>query len=261
MGFFSKLFGKTNQETVSVSVESSLSWHYTGEGDCPDPVGMDPVKIPGISCPDAVGYFNLARYNVSGHIINPKTNRSNVKRMVIDAVDLNDARAVATDNGLLEPLTIEVSKANDIPPNEYQIANAKEYGIKIPNGATDGDVRAMVSRGPKEPGPSPELALFCTKKRFLFSRFIGEHDLLMSLVHSQKEINSRDRLALFACAVDCAQSGRRLGNPDANQKYYEFADSVSESVKKQIEERGIQDLPVPRKGTNAWNAVVKFLSS
>lgn len=256
MGFFAKLFGSRKADPSIVSVEVSTTWHYTGEADCPSSHEISPVEIPDIVCADAVGYFNLAVYSVCGHVENPATKRNNKKRITVNAVDVVDAEKVATNLGILGPLVIEPIKTHDTPPNEYQLASAKEYGIIIPQNAVDADVRAMVSRG-KDISPTPDFARFCTDKRLLFSRFIGECDLLRT-VHSV--LSPRDLLAIFACAVDCTAAGKRLGNPCADPRYYAFADSAPQEIIRQIDERWISDLPSPRKGTNAWKAVVSYLN-
>lgn len=256
MGFFSKLFG--NRQDISASVEITHTWHYAKGGDCLGSLPMDPVEIPGVSCPDAIGYFNLGVYHVHGYKTNPKTGRNNKANMKINAVNVDDAKQAAIAGGLLDPITIDVESYFD-PPNEYQISDAKEYGITIPKGATNADVGAMVYRKTNSSGvgPSDGFALFCTQKRLGFSRFIGEHDLI-TLAYTK--FDKHDKVALFACAVDCAQHRVQLGNPCADPRCYAFADSAPENVVDAILERGRNDLPVPRKGTKAWNAVCNYYS-
>ncbi|MEG2001248.1 MAG: hypothetical protein RR053_07645, partial [Evtepia sp.] len=209
MGLFSKLFG--DKQDVKVAVEITKSWHYAGEGDCPAPQSTAPIEIPGVLCPDAVGYSNLCTYHVQGYKVNPKTGRNNKTTLKINASSVDDAKKAVIDSGMLEPITVTAENYFD-PPNEYQISDAKEYGISIPNGATNADVGAMVYRKTESNGvgPSSGFALFCTQKRLLFSRFIGERDLL-TLAYTEFDV--RDKVALFACAVDCSQHGIQLGNP------------------------------------------------
>lgn len=259
MGFFSKLFGSTIKQKDNAVTQVTRSWHYTGEGDCMECESMNPVEIPGFIPEDACGFFNLGSYAVSGHIINPKTGKQNKKTLTVNAISIRDAEIGAEEKGLLPPFSVEVSMARNSPPNEYQLANAKEYGIEIPAGAVDADVGAMVYRKTNSGGigPTSAFASFCTRKRFLFSRFIGEEDLI-TLVYNKVDV--RDRIALFVCAVDSALRGNRLGDPSADPRYYAFADSASAETIKLIEARGRDDLPVPRKGTKAWQTVEKYLA-
>lgn len=161
MGFFSKLFGSSSRQTVPVSVEATKSWHYAGEGDCPPPRPLSFVDIPGLCSQDAVGFFNLGIYKVTGYITNPETGRPNKKVKRVSATSAQDAETAAAELGLAPPFTVEVQTDLNAPPNSYQVANAKEYGIEIPLGAVDADVRTMVERS-DDHSPSQGFALFCT---------------------------------------------------------------------------------------------------
>lgn len=134
------------------------------------------------------------------------------------------------------------------------------YEIEIPRGAVDADVGAMVYRKKNDNGiaPTSGLAVYCTQNRLLFSRYIGEHDLSRLAYRS---LPTRDRIAFFAYAVNCAKNGKRIGNPLSDQVCYDFADCASPAVISYIEDCGFSDLPVPRKGTKAWNAICDYYST
>lgn len=261
MGFLSKLFGfkkaksLSNQSPVSVSI--STSWHYTGEGDCPEPRALSCVEIPGPTPQDSFGFFNLGVYKVTGHIINPNTNRKNKKSMKVNALSAAEAESTASASGILPPFTIEISDRLNMPPNEYQIANAKEYGIEIPSGAVDADVRTLVERG-SDVSPTSGFAKFCTDKRILFSRYIGETDLIRT---AYDRLPQRDRVALYAYAVLCTRSENRIGDPRDYSICYSLADNADPSLVSLIEKRGSSDLPKPRRGTNAWQAICNYFDS
>lgn len=261
MGFFTKLFGFNkakslpNQSPVSVSI--STSWHYTGEGDCPAPRALSCVEITGPAPQDSFGFFNLGVYQVTGHIINPNTNRKNKKSMKVYALSASEAESTASASGILPPFTVEISNRLNTPPNEYQTANAKEYGIEVPFGAVDADVRTMVERG-SDVSPTSEFAKFCTDNRILFSRYIGETDLIRTAYDC---LPQRDRVALYAYAVLCALSENRIGDPRNYPICYSFADNADSSLVSLIEKRGSSDLPRPRRGTNAWLAISNYFDS
>jgi hypothetical protein len=259
MGIISKLFGTSRNPIAGSIVEDDMNDDF--ECDLITESFSDgPVKIPGYTPQDAVGFFNLGVYKVSGHIKNPSTGRPNKKILKINAVSVSDAETFALDQGLLEPLSAEVQKYNDIPPNEYQISDARECGVKIPNGAVDADVGAMVYRKQQDNGMAPTsgLAVFCTQNRLLFSRYIGEHDLSRLAYNS---LPLRDRIAFFAYAVHCYKLGKRIGNPLSDPTCYDFSDNASPTVISYIEDCGFSDLPIPRKGTKAWNAVCDYYST
>ncbi len=261
MGFFAKLLGfnksksLSNQSPVNVSV--STSWHYAGEGDCPEPIALSCVEIPGPTPQDSFGFFNLGVYQITGHIINPNTNRKNKKSMKVNALSAADAQGTASASGILPPFTVDVLDWMNVPPNEYQIADAKEYGIVIPFGAVDADVRAMVDRG-SDVSPTPEFAKFCTDNRILFSRYIGETNLIRTAYDC---LPQRDRIALYAYAVLCTLSEKRIGDPRNDPICYLFADEADSSLASIIEKRGSSDLPKPRRGTNAWLAICNYFDS
>lgn len=215
------------------------------------------VDIPGPIPQDSHGFFNLGVYQVTGHIINPNTNRKNKKSMEVYALSADEAEKTAVSSGLLSPFTVEISDRLNVPPNEYQIANAKEYGIEIPFGAVDADVRTMVDRG-SDISPTSEFAKFCTDNRILFSRYIGETDLIRTAYNS---LSLRDRIALYAYAVLCVLSETRIYDPRNAPICYSFADNVDSSLVSIIEKRGSSDLPKPRKGTNAWISVCNYFQS
>ena len=261
MGLFSKLFGRSKSKLSPadsvIDVSVSTSWHYTGEGDCPEPKALSCVNIPGPMPQDSYGFFNLGVYQVTGHIINPNTNRKNKKSMRVCALSAVEAENVATSSGILSPFTVEISDWLNVPPNEYQIANAREYGIEIPFGAVDADVRTMVDRG-SDISPTSEFAKFCTDNRILFSRYIGETDLICTAYNS---LPLRDRVALYAYAVLCALSETRICDPRSAPICYSFADDADSSLVSIIEKRGSSDFPKPRKGTNAWISVCNYFQS
>lgn len=255
MSFFSKLFGaKKNVVPSTLVVTVEKSWHYAGAGDCPDPHPLSRVEMPGYVSSDAFGFYNLGLYIVTGHVINPNTGRNNKKTMKSYALSVNDAEKVALDAGVLPPLSVEISNILNEPPNEFQIANAREYGILIPSGAVDADVRAMIERG-KDCSPTPDFAIFCTQCRIPFSLYIGEVDLCRRAFSG---LAMRDRVALYAHAVFCKSSGLRLGSPLNDPISYKFADSADAKIVKEIEERRYTDLPSPRKGTNVWNTICSY---
>lgn len=261
MGLFSKLLGfckpqtSTTESVLEMSISKSL--HYTGEGDCPAPKALSCVDIPGPPPQDSFGYFNLGVYQVTGHIINPDTNRKNKKRISVCALSAVEAENIAIDSGILSPFTVEISDRLNVPPSEYQIANAQEYGIEIPPGAVDADVRTMVDRG-SDISPTSEFAAFCTDNRILFSRYIGETDLMRIAYNS---LPQRERIALYAYVVLCALSEKRIGDPRNASICYSFADSADPALITAIEKRGSSDLPKPRKGTKAWIAVCNYFDT
>lgn len=255
MGFFSKLFGK--KQPTGATVEVTQSWHYAGDGDCPPTRLLSVVQIPGPAPQDAAGFFNLGVYRVTGHIMNTQTGRQNKKVVKVNALSKNDAESAALELGVLPPLSIEVVDTLNQAPNEYQASNAKEYGIAIPPGAVDADVRTMVDRS-GDRSPAPGLALFCTRQRILFSRYIGETDLVNLACFT---LSDRDKVALFAHAVHCSLSGCQIGDPANDPLCYSFADSAGPSTLSDVLKRCPSDLPVPRKGTKAWNAVNTFYSA
>lgn len=259
MGIISKLFGASHRSIVGATVENDMCDDFEHELIA-ESFSDGPVIIPGYAPQDSVGYFNLGVYKVSGHIINSSTGRPNKKSLRINAVSISDAESFALDQGLLEPFSTEVQKYNDTPPNEYQISDAEECGVEIPRGAVDADVGAMVYRKKNDNGiaPTSGLAAYCTQNRLLFSRYIGEHDLSRLAYNS---LPMRDRIAFFAYAVHCAKTGKRIGNPSSDRVCYDFADSASPAVISYIEDCGFSDLPVPRKGTKAWNAVCDYYST
>lgn len=255
MGLFTKLFGRKQAKDAMLDI--SLSSHEAGEGDCLSKKNMCPVSIPGPPPQDAFGFFNLGVYRVTGHIMNQQTNRPNKKSVKVHALSISDAESAASELGILPPFSVVVVDNLNTPPNEYQISNAKEYGITIPAGAVDADVRTMVERCDR-PSPSPEFALYCTHHRILFSRYIDEQELVNRIYPT---LSDRDKIALFAHAVHCVISGQPLGNPENDPVCYSFADKADSSAHSEVLKRGVQDLPTPRRGTKAWNVVCAYDSS
>lgn len=71
----------------------------------------------------------------------------------------------------------------------------------------------------------------------------------------------RDRVALYAYAVLCTLSEKRIGDPRNDPICYLFADNADSLLVSLIEKRGSSDLPTPRKGTNAWLSVCNYFDS
>lgn len=257
MSFFG-WFKKKERPSSPVTIKTTTSWHYAGEGDCPEPQFIAPVEIPSHTSKLAIGYYNLAVFSASGYILNPKTGRKNKKYIKkIYVMDESEAWNIANNSGFIEIIEVSQDRSMDEPPNEYQVANAKGRGIEIPSDATDSDVRWMVSDG-HSLRPTPALAIFCTERRLFFCLFISERTLIHQLYDDMTEL---ERIGFFAYAVDCAVNNCRLGDPFANPKYMNFAHNATPDVISLIEARGLSDFPVPRKGTKAYTAVITGLNN
>lgn len=251
MGILSSLFGL--KETAPASIEKHTKKMEKGSPPPPQHTVL-PIELPQGCSKDACGYFNLAPYEVTGHIINAKTGRKNKKSIKVNAMDCDDAKTAADECGILGPYTVTLMVQCDEPPNKYQLASAQEYGLAIPKGAVDADVRAMVEDY-GQPHPTVSFASYCTRKRVRFSRFIGEHTLTTLALDV---CSDRDKLLIYSHAVFCKIEKKALTNPEEDSRCVAFANSAPVDILEKIKEYGTWNYDRLSPESEIWKAIMMF---
>lgn len=157
------------------------------------------AEIGGYVSPSG-GFVNYGRFCVTG--MNSSTGRKNTKRY--EAQTEADARAAAADDGLVEPMTVQVEP--QIPPTDRQMDYALELEAMLPDGVCKEDVSAIISRitDEDEAAPDPGLSLYAHACGVKFSRFVGEKALLSYMV---SQMHGAARGELYAYAVYRQESG------------------------------------------------------
>ena len=107
------------------------------------------AEIGGYVSPSG-GFVNYGRFCVTG--MNSSTGRKNTKRY--EAQTEADARAAAADDGLVEPMTVQVEP--QIPPTDRQMDYALELEAMLPDGVCKEDVSAIISRITDEDEAAPD---------------------------------------------------------------------------------------------------------
>lgn len=179
------------------------------------------AEIGGYVSPSG-GFVNYGRFCVTG--MNSSTGRKNTKRY--EAQTEADARAAAADDGLVEPMTVQVEP--QIPPTDRQMDYALELEAMLPDGVCKEDVSAIISRitDEDEAAPDPGLSLYAHACGVKFSRFVGEKALLSYMVSQmhgaarascmlmpftgRRAVEGSAIRVAFRCMSFCAVAGLRL---------------------------------------------------
>ena len=208
---------------------------------------------------NAFGRFcNFCYYWVEG-----KDGEGKRRKKRISAVSGDSAVKKAEAGGLVGPFKVEAAPLE--PPTERQLALAERKGFSVPEGCTKEDLGAMISRDIDFDGdrdPDPGVVQYAKDCEVCFSSFVGESGLLQCMI---SQLSLRDRAVLFAYAVSISQSGdQRFGDPRISEKiraFEQFADMVASdpSLKKSLEERGLNDYQSPNTRSKAYKAVMSCL--
>lgn len=207
------------------------------------------AEIGGYVSPSG-GFVNYGRFCVTG--MNSSTGRKNTKRY--EAQTEADARAAAADDGLVEPMTVQVEP--QIPPTDRQMDYALELEAMLPDGVCKEDVSAIISRitDEDEAAPDPGLSLYAHACGVKFSRFVGEKALLSYMV---SQMHGAARGELYAYAVYRQESGGRFSDP-RGLSVYEFLRSCGAEIAedpallKSLEDRDVYDFAGPNRGTKVY---------
>lgn len=152
-----------------------------------------------------------------------------------------------------------------LPPSERQLAALNEEGVCVPEGTTNKDASAMLSRiGVWEiaPGPSPDLVDLAESLGTEFSAFTSAEDLIGSIITQAAE---QDRAALYCYGVACSKRGQAFGNlfadPDA-PLFIGFADVVAAdpAMRKSLAALLPDDFKRPKKAAKICKAAVAHLA-
>lgn len=207
------------------------------------------AEIGGYVSPSG-GFVNYGRFCVTG--MNSSTGRKNTKRY--EAQTEADARAAAADDGLVEPMTVQVEP--QIPPTDRQMDYALELEAMLPDGVCKEDVSAIISRitDEDETAPDPGLSLYAHACGVKFSRFVGEKALLSYMV---SQMHGAARGELYAYAVYRQENGGRFSDP-RSLSVYEFLRSCGAEIAedpallKSLEDRDVYDFAGPNRGTKVY---------
>ena len=207
------------------------------------------AEIGGYVSPSG-GFVNYGRFCVTG--MNSSTGRKNTKRY--EAQTEADARAAAADDGLVEPMTVQVEP--QIPPTDRQMDYALELEAMLPDGVCKEDVSAIISRitDEDEAAPDPGLSLYAHACGVKFSRFVGEKALLSYMV---SQMHGAARGELYAYAVYRQESCGRFSDP-RGLSVYEFLHSCGAEIAedpallKSLEDRDVYDFAGPNRGTKVY---------
>ena len=206
------------------------------------------AEIGGYVSPSG-GFVNYGRFCVTG--MNSSTGRKNTKRY--EAQTEADARAAAADDGLVEPMTVQVEP--QIPPTDRQMDYALELEAMLPDGVCKEDVSAIISRitDEDEAAPDPGLSLYAHACGVKFSRFVGEKALLSYMV---SQMHGAARGELYAYAVYRQERGGAFSDPRCLSVYESLRSCGAEiaedpALLKSLEERDVYDFAGPNRGTKA----------
>lgn len=207
------------------------------------------AEIGGYVSPSG-GFVNYGRFCVT--VMNSSTGRKNTKRY--EAQTEADARAAAADDGLVEPMTVQVEP--QIPPTDRQMDYALELEAMLPDGVCKDDVSAIISRitDDDEAAPDPGLSLYAHACGVKFSRFVGEKALLSYMV---SQMHGAARGELYAYAVYRQEIGGRFSDP-RSLSVYEFLRSCGAEIAedpallKSLEDRDVYDFAGPNRGTKVY---------
>lgn len=229
-------------------VEAEVKQHTPGE--------LPMADVGGYVSPSG-GFVNYGRFRVSG--VSGSTGRRNTKRYEVQTEA--DARAAATADGLVEPLTVEVEP--QIAPTDRQMDYVLELEAMIPDGACKDDVSAIISRivDEDEAAPDPGLSRWAHDCGVKFSRFVGRDALLGYLLH---QMQGADRATLYAYAVYLQEKGGDFSDPRRLPVYAALREcgeeiAVDPALLKSLEGRDVNDLRGPNRGTKIYKATAERL--
>lgn len=151
------------------------------------------------------------------------------------------------------------------PPTERQLAALDEAGVFIPEGITNKDASAMISRiGVWEiaPGPDPDLVDLAEQLGTEFSAFTSADDLIGSMV---SQATDRDRAVLYCYGVACSLRGGEFGNmfeDPAAALCIDFAETVAAdpSLQKSLADRPAEEYKKPKKAAKIYKAAAAHLA-
>jgi hypothetical protein len=251
----------SNDSSGDISVTITSSSHYedvrqktNGE--------LSRLSLDGYMSPSG-GFTNYGLFKVSG--VNSNTKRKNT--VSFKAKNETEARALALSGGLSEPFEVSIEPMPE--PTERQLQYAADISAVIPQGASQSDISAIISRITDEdelPSASEELALFANECGCKFSLYTGHNALIDTVLGG---IDDRNRAAFYVYAVwRSICDGGDLGNLNAHplrDVFYGFADftladsSVIKSINDNVCDR--YALLNPSKHTSVYKAASSWLSS
>lgn len=164
--------------------------------------------------PLGLGYTNLFQFSVCGRLkgVSEKTGRptDRKKKIIVSAIDSEDARKAAEEIGIMPPYQI---KFIDTPPSYEQYKYLRGAGIPYPNLISSLDASALLTRYEDEddkfcPNPLFEMATICRARVSYFS----SPDSVMSCIWSNAA--ETEKIVLFCYAVYCKERSYSFGCSD-----------------------------------------------
>lgn len=151
-------------------------------------------------------------------------------------------------------------------PTERQLSYARDLGIIFPDNVSKDDISCLISRANGDDHnetPAPDMVELALKLGVNFSPYVSSDRLLRIIFY---DCTDAQKGALYAYAVYQRNVGKQFSNmfdePHIDT-FIEIGEHIAsdKELHNLLNERPVDDLASPRKGTKIYNAVSELLNN